>query len=275
MLVIAGTEPVLTDTGVDLADGIYRPTAVCDEGISDKLGIDLRYLRKLRGQAIDLYDVNVNGDHQAAAEQPQQAGVGGGDQDGSLAGPAGAQDGVAEDVRVDDDRRRHTSMTRRGVMAAARRIEDGPGARHRCLPLPANWRGSSSRKTGRRRHLRAQGPAEVTGLRAPGQGTESYGASPAPDATAIMAAKVDAGRRGAPVVSGPGTGQTRSMATGGGKARLLCTVQCETTAYSAGRRSAGRSAGARTVRRMPLTRAGRSLAMSNPADTASPSRLYP
>ncbi len=61
MLVIAGTEPVLTDTGVDLADGIYRPTAVCDEGISDKLGIDLRYLRKLRDHAIDLYDVNVNG----------------------------------------------------------------------------------------------------------------------------------------------------------------------------------------------------------------------
>jgi hypothetical protein len=60
MLVIAGTEPVLTDAGVDLADGIYRPTAVCDEGIADKLGIDLRYLRKLREQAIDLYDVNVN-----------------------------------------------------------------------------------------------------------------------------------------------------------------------------------------------------------------------
>jgi hypothetical protein len=61
MLVIAGTEPVLTDSGVDMADGTYRPTAVCDEGVSDKLGIDLRYLRKLRDQAIDLYDVNVNG----------------------------------------------------------------------------------------------------------------------------------------------------------------------------------------------------------------------
>jgi hypothetical protein len=61
MLIITGTEPVLTDAGVDMADGTYRPTAVCDEGISDKLGIDLRYLRKLRDQAIDLYDVNVNG----------------------------------------------------------------------------------------------------------------------------------------------------------------------------------------------------------------------
>ncbi len=69
--------------------------------------------------------------------------------------------------------------------------------------------------------------------------------------------------------------QIRSMATDGGEVRLLCTVQCETTARSAGRRAAGRSAGARTVRRMPLTRAGRSLAISKPADTASPSRPYP
>jgi hypothetical protein len=61
MLMIAGSDPVLTADGVDLADGTYRPTAVFDEGISDKLGIHLAYLRKLRGQAIDLYDANVNG----------------------------------------------------------------------------------------------------------------------------------------------------------------------------------------------------------------------
>jgi hypothetical protein len=61
MLVVAGTEPVLTADGVDLADGCYRPTAVFDEGIGDKLGIHLGYLRKLRAQAIGLYDVNVNG----------------------------------------------------------------------------------------------------------------------------------------------------------------------------------------------------------------------
>lgn len=60
-LIIAGTEPVLTADGVDQGDGSYRPTALCDEGISEKLGIDLRYLRKLRDRAIDLYDVNVNG----------------------------------------------------------------------------------------------------------------------------------------------------------------------------------------------------------------------
>ena len=61
MLMVAGTEPVLTADGVDMADGTYRPTAVCDEGISEKLGIHLPYLRKLREQAIDLYDANVNG----------------------------------------------------------------------------------------------------------------------------------------------------------------------------------------------------------------------
>ncbi len=61
MLAIAGSEPVLTPDGVDLADGTYRPTAVLDEGIADKLGIHLAYLRKLRAQAIDLYDANVNG----------------------------------------------------------------------------------------------------------------------------------------------------------------------------------------------------------------------
>ena len=40
------------------------------------------------------------------AEQAEQAGVGGRDQDGPLAGPAGAQDVVPQDVRVDHVRRR-------------------------------------------------------------------------------------------------------------------------------------------------------------------------
>lgn len=42
-------------------DGIYRPTAVADEGISEKLGIPLAYVRKLRDSRVDLYDANVNG----------------------------------------------------------------------------------------------------------------------------------------------------------------------------------------------------------------------
>src|SRR5215469_1539512 len=67
----------------------------------------------------------------------------------------------------------------------------------------------------------------------------------------------------------------RSIVTSGGKARLLCTVQRETTAASAALRASGRSAGTCTDNRMSLTRAGRSLAIAKSAVTASPSRLYP
>jgi hypothetical protein len=60
-LVISGTEPILTPTGVTSTDGIYRPTATCEQGISEKLKINLPYLRKCREQALELWDVNVNG----------------------------------------------------------------------------------------------------------------------------------------------------------------------------------------------------------------------
>ncbi|CUU61012.1 hypothetical protein Ga0074812_15237 [Parafrankia irregularis] len=59
-LVVTGTEPVLTDSGVTLADGVYLPTAVADEGLSDKLGIPLAYLRRLRTENVTLYDENIN-----------------------------------------------------------------------------------------------------------------------------------------------------------------------------------------------------------------------
>ncbi len=39
----------------------YRPTSVADEGLADKLRIPLPYLRRLRTEAIDLFDENVNG----------------------------------------------------------------------------------------------------------------------------------------------------------------------------------------------------------------------
>jgi hypothetical protein len=58
---LTGTDPILTADGVTATEGFYRPTEVCDAGIGEKLGIDLRYLRKCRSQAIDLYDANVNG----------------------------------------------------------------------------------------------------------------------------------------------------------------------------------------------------------------------
>lgn len=60
-LVVKGAEPELTADGVTTVDGIYRPTQVCDEGLASKLGIPVRYLNRLRSEAPDLYDANVNG----------------------------------------------------------------------------------------------------------------------------------------------------------------------------------------------------------------------
>jgi hypothetical protein len=60
-LVIAGAEPIITPSGVTSADGLYRPTATCEQGIAEKLKINLPYLRRCREEAVDLWDVNVNG----------------------------------------------------------------------------------------------------------------------------------------------------------------------------------------------------------------------
>ncbi|MFH8698768.1 DUF932 domain-containing protein [Streptomyces chartreusis] len=60
-LTVTGVDPVLTPSGVTRADGAYRPTAVADEGIADKLKIPTAYLRRMRAEAVDLYDLNVNG----------------------------------------------------------------------------------------------------------------------------------------------------------------------------------------------------------------------
>jgi hypothetical protein len=47
--------------GVTSTSGLYLPTSVCDEGLSEKLGIHRSYLRRLRAERIDLYDLNING----------------------------------------------------------------------------------------------------------------------------------------------------------------------------------------------------------------------
>ena len=60
-LVFDGVKPVITDDGVTMADGLYRPTAICDETLSAKLNIPLAYLRRLRNEHIELWDSNVNG----------------------------------------------------------------------------------------------------------------------------------------------------------------------------------------------------------------------
>jgi hypothetical protein len=60
-LVLAGAGVEITQDGVTTTDGVYTPTAVCDSGIADKLGIPPSYLTKMRAERIDLYDSNVNG----------------------------------------------------------------------------------------------------------------------------------------------------------------------------------------------------------------------
>jgi hypothetical protein len=61
MLYVQGTTPVLSEDGVTLTEGVYRPTQVFDEGLSAKLGIPLPYLRRMRETRPDLYDANANG----------------------------------------------------------------------------------------------------------------------------------------------------------------------------------------------------------------------
>ena len=60
-LVVDGTAPVLGEHGVTLTTGTYTPTNVCDQGVADKLGIPVAYLRRTREERPDLYDANVNG----------------------------------------------------------------------------------------------------------------------------------------------------------------------------------------------------------------------
>jgi hypothetical protein len=47
-----GTIPQLTDDGVTMTAGAYRPTDVCDAGIADKLGIPAAYLKEMRGSRL-------------------------------------------------------------------------------------------------------------------------------------------------------------------------------------------------------------------------------
>lgn len=60
-LLIRGAEQQITMEGVTTTDGTYVPTTVCDEGLADKLGVPVAYLKRLRTDRPDLYDANVNG----------------------------------------------------------------------------------------------------------------------------------------------------------------------------------------------------------------------
>lgn len=60
-LVVAGAEPLLGDDGVTDPNGTYHPTAPFDGDVADKLRIPVAYLRRMREERPDLYDVNTNG----------------------------------------------------------------------------------------------------------------------------------------------------------------------------------------------------------------------
>mgnify|MGYP000853136118 CR=1 FL=1 len=61
LLRVEGTQPTFTDDGLTIGDGMYRPTEVFHEGVANKLGVPVGYLKRLRVQRPDLYDANVNG----------------------------------------------------------------------------------------------------------------------------------------------------------------------------------------------------------------------
>ena len=60
-VLVSGVEHLIEADGVTDPNGLYVPTRVFDEGVSDKLGIPLTYVRRLREQRTDLWDANVNG----------------------------------------------------------------------------------------------------------------------------------------------------------------------------------------------------------------------
>lgn len=60
-LTVDGAEAELTAEGVTTVDGTYTPTAVFDEGLAEKLGVPLPYVRRMRAERPDLYDANANG----------------------------------------------------------------------------------------------------------------------------------------------------------------------------------------------------------------------
>ena len=61
VLVVEGSDVELTADGVTTVDGRYVPTAICDEGVADKLQIPVGYVKRMRAERPDLYDANVNG----------------------------------------------------------------------------------------------------------------------------------------------------------------------------------------------------------------------
>lgn len=51
----------LDESGVTQINGLYQPSDIFDEGVSDKLDIPIRYLRRMRAEHVALYTHNING----------------------------------------------------------------------------------------------------------------------------------------------------------------------------------------------------------------------
>lgn len=75
VIVVDDAHAVLTDDGVTSEPVLLQPTAVFDEGLAEKLGIPVPYLRRMREERADLYDANVNGwlrgDHDQIGPDPR------------------------------------------------------------------------------------------------------------------------------------------------------------------------------------------------------------
>lgn len=61
LIVVEGADVQIDLDGVTQTDGRYRPTAIMDDGLADRLGITPGYLRRCRDRNIQVYDDNVNG----------------------------------------------------------------------------------------------------------------------------------------------------------------------------------------------------------------------
>lgn len=60
-LLISGVEAAITEDGVTQADGLYPITSAAEAQIADRLNVPLAYVRRMRTNAVDLWDANVNG----------------------------------------------------------------------------------------------------------------------------------------------------------------------------------------------------------------------
>jgi hypothetical protein len=60
-LQLKGLDPIFEEDGLTDPNGLYRPTRIFDEKLADYLKIPTAYVRRLREDRPDLYDLNANG----------------------------------------------------------------------------------------------------------------------------------------------------------------------------------------------------------------------